>query len=70
MVLTVNLEALLEVGQNVNAGVVDGRLVIVIDPNVNLGPSSTGKMIGVANTSGFAVFPGNLKGNVYIGRKV
>ncbi len=56
MVLTVNLETLSEVGQNVMAGIVDSRLVLVIDPKVNLGPSSSGKMTGVANTSGFALF--------------
>ncbi len=70
MVLTVNLETLSEVGQNVMAGMVDNRLVLVIDPKVNLGPSTSGKMTGVANTSGFALFPSGLKGNVYIGRKV
>ena len=59
-----------EVGENVKAAVVDGRLVLVIDPKVSLGPSSSGKMIGVANTGGFAPFPLGLRGNIYFGRKV
>ena len=33
------------------------------------GPSSSGKMAGVANSSGFKEFPGDLIGNLYIGRK-
>ena len=58
-----------EVGENVKAAVVDGRLILVIDPKVSLGPSSSGKMIGVANTGGFAPFPLGLRGNLYIGKK-
>ena len=57
------------VGENVKAVVVDGKLVLVIDPKVNLGPSSSGKMTGVANTGGFAPFPLGLRGNIYIGKK-
>ena len=58
---------------NIKAGEVTDAgktyIVIVIDPSVNLGPSSSGKMTGVANSSGFKEFPGDLIGNLYIGRK-
>jgi hypothetical protein len=67
--MEIDTSKMTEVGQNVLAQIVDGKLVLVIDTKVNLGPSSTGKMIGVASTSGFALFPGNLKGNIYLGRK-
>jgi hypothetical protein len=67
--MEIDTSKMTEVGQNVLAQIVDGKLVLVIDTKVNLGPSSTGKMIGVASTGGFALFPGNLKGNIYLGRK-
>lgn len=56
-------------GENVSATLVDGKLIVVLDTTKNIGPSSTGKMIGVGSTSGFAAFPGGLKGNIYLGRK-
>lgn len=67
--LTINTENLSECGENVQAGIVDGKLVIVVDPKVNLGPSSSGKMNGVASTGGFTAFPGGMKGNLYLGKK-
>lgn len=72
--LNINLANLVEVGENVQAGMMDDGdkkyLVIVLDTSVNLGPSSTGKMTGTGNTSGFKPFPGGMFGNVYIGKKV
>lgn len=56
-------------GENLQAVVKDSKLILVMDLKVNLGPSSTGKMLGIASTGGFALFPGGLKGNLYIGRK-
>lgn len=58
-----------EVGDNVRAAKVGNALVLVIDTTHNIGPSSSGKMIGLGSTSGFAALPGNLKGNIYVGRK-
>jgi len=68
-IITINPADLQQVGQNVSAGMVNGVLVLVVDPKANLGPSSTGKMIGVANTGGFTLLPAGLRGNIYIGRK-
>lgn len=69
--ITINTEDMTEVGfdSNVLASRQGDLLVIVIDTTLNLGPSSSGKMDGVANTGGFQGFLGGLKGNVYIGRK-
>jgi len=67
--ITIQEKDLTQVGQNVAAAVTDGKLVLVVDLKVSLGPSSTGKMLGVGNTSGFTALPGGLKGNIYIGKK-
>ena len=70
MSITVDTSVMQEVGQNLKATVVADQLVIVVPLNGNIGPSSTGKMLGVASTGGFAPLPGGLKGNLYIGKKV
>jgi hypothetical protein len=67
--LTINTDQMREVGDNVLATVQDGKLILVMDTSVDLGPSSSGKMTGIASTGGFQGFPGGLKGNVYIGKK-
>jgi hypothetical protein len=67
--ITIDKKVLHEVGNNLLAGIIDDKLILVIDTKVNLGPSSSGKMDGVASTGGFMVFPGGLKGNLYIGKK-
>jgi len=56
------------IGENIKAGLSGKLLVLVIDTTEEIGESSTGKMMGVASTEGFARFPGELKGNVYIGK--
>jgi hypothetical protein len=66
----VELEKASAVGQNVRVLEVDGLLVLVIDPSVSIGPSSSGKMIGVASTGGFAVLPNGMKMNLYLGKRV
>jgi len=67
--ISVEESVLSEVGNNVKAALVGKLLVLVIDTSKNLGPSSTGKMIGVGNTGGFAPLPAGLKGNIYVGKK-
>jgi len=67
--LTVNLSALEDVGNNLKAALVDGKLILVIDANISFGYSSTGKMKGYGSTGGFASMPGGFKGNVYVGKK-
>lgn len=60
---------LMPAGENILAGIVEGKLVLVIDTKKNIGPSSSGKMMGYASTGGFTGLPGGFKGNVYIGKK-
>ena len=68
--LTINTEEMREVGDNLIATVQGNTMILVLDLTKDLGPSSSGKMRGIANTGGFAAFPNGLKGNVYIGKKV
>ena len=72
MKIELDLEVMKEIGvdSNVRAVLSGDLLILVIDTTKDLGPSSTGKMNTVGNTSGFQLFPGSMKGNVYIGRKV
>ena len=64
-----DIKQLSDVGINLKAGIIDGQLVIVVDPNYKGAPSKTGKMITTASTGGFASFPGGLKGNIFLGKK-
>ncbi len=59
-----------EVGDNIRAAKVGNALVIVIDTMQEIGPSSSGKMMGSGSTGGFTALPGNLTGNIYVGRKI
>lgn len=72
MEIKIELEAAKEIGigSNVLAVQQDPYLIFVIDIGKDLGPSSSGKMRAVANTGGFQVMPGDLKGNIYIGKKL
>lgn len=67
--ITVNPDAMQEVGDNVKAAKQGDLLVLVIDTSVEIGLSSSGKMMGHGSTAGFTQMPGGLKGNVWIGRK-
>lgn len=67
--ITINPDAMQEVGENVRAAKQGSLLILVIDTDNEIGPSSTGKMMGLGSTGGFAALPGNLKGNIYVGRK-
>lgn len=67
---TIKLQDLQPAGDNVRAGMVGSLLVIVIDTAEEIGPSSSGKMMGIASTGGFTTLPGGLKGNLYVGKKV
>ncbi len=69
--ITVNTKDAEMVGTNLLA-VMQGDTLILVVPDVkrDLGPSSTGKMNGVAKTpGGFGDLPGGLRGNIFIGRK-
>jgi hypothetical protein len=63
------VDQLQEVGDNIVAGVVENKLILVIDTEQEIGLRSTGKMMGVASTGGFTRLPGGLSGIIYIGKK-
>lgn len=67
--MEINIENLSEIGENIKATLQDGKLIIVIDTTKTIGPSKSGLMMGVGSTGGFTPLPGNLKGNIYVGRK-
>lgn len=67
--MNVDLSKLRVVGDNVLAEIVEGKLVIVIDPEEEQGLSSTGKMVTIASSGGFTRLPGGLSANIYVGRK-
>ena len=45
-----------KIAENIEAEVKAGKLVLTIDPSVDLGPSSTGKTNVCASTRGFCNF--------------
>jgi len=67
--LTIDLSKAVPAGENLLAVQVGDLLVLVTDTTKDIGPSSSGKMAGIASTGGFQALPGGLKGNVYVGRK-
>lgn len=69
MKITIDTDDLHTIGENVQAGICEDQLILVVDPKMETGLSSSGKMMGVASTNGFTSLPNNLKGNIYIGRK-
>jgi hypothetical protein len=72
--MTIDLSQATEVGENIKATIVTegGKklLVLIMETGKDIGPSSSGKMTGVASTGGFQRLPDGLTGNVYVGRKV
>jgi hypothetical protein len=67
--ITIDLSTAQDVGNNVDAILQDGLLILIIGVEKPIGPSSSGKMIGYGSTEGFANMPGGFKGNVYVGKK-
>ena len=68
--MEIEIEKAERVGENVRFLRQDGKLILVIDEGVEIGPSSSGKMMGVASTAGFTAIPGGLKLNLYLGKKI
>ena len=67
-----------ELAQNIRYKIEDGVLYLVIDLEETIGPSSSGKMMGIASTGGFTRFssaggisPRNkpMSLNLYLGEK-
>ena len=68
--LVVDTGQLAEIGDNVKAIMIGTRLVVVIDLEMSLGPSSSGKMTMVATTHGFVPCAnGTMSMNMNIGRR-
>lgn len=70
MTVTLDLAGGREIGENVLVLREAGKLIIVVDESKTIGLSSSGKMMGVASTGGFTAAGGELKINLYIGKKV
>jgi len=67
--ISIALENMTEAGENIRVAKQDKYLILVIDTTVDLGPSINGKMRATGNSHGFTTLPGNLRGNIYIGKK-
>lgn len=67
--MEINLNDAERVGENVRMLRQDGRIILIIDEAAEIGPSSSGKMMGVASTGGFTAIPGGCKLNLYLGKK-
>ena len=67
--ITLDIDMAERVGENVKCLRQDGKLFLLIDEGQEIGPSSSGKMMGVASTGGFTTIPGGLKLNLYLGKK-
>ena len=68
--MKIDIDELADVGDNIEAVLMGDKLVIVIDTTVELGLSTSGKMMATANSHMFKPFPGKLEGNLYIGKMV
>lgn len=67
--ITISMDETVKAGNNVQ-GLLQGRyLILVIDTTVEIGPSASGKMIGIASTEGFQRMPGDYRGNFYLGKR-
>ncbi len=70
--ITVDEKNLTSVGENIKVAKVEGKLIVVIDLNEEIGLSSTGKMMGIASSGGFTMLPidsTKVKMNLYLGKK-
>ena len=67
--VTVETEKMKEIGSNIKIINQGNLLILVIDTTKEIGVSSTGKMMGVASTGGFTLVPGEMKLNLYLGKK-
>jgi hypothetical protein len=67
--ISINLDTMQDVGENVKAVKQGNLLIFVVDTTQEIGLSSTGKMMGLGSTGGFQPLPGGFKGNVYVGKK-
>ena len=57
-----------KVGQNVEYEEKDGEVILRIKADQEIGPSTSGKMMGVASTGGFIWLPNGQKLNLYLGK--
>lgn len=68
MEIKIDTDEMNEVGDNLSAVKVGNYLILVTDTTVDIGPSKSGKMDGIASTGGFARLSSGINGNVYIGK--
>ena len=55
---------------NVEVGLIGDKIVLVIQADVDLGPSKSGKMNAVASTGGFTKLPNGMSLNLWLGKKI
>lgn len=67
--MQINEKEATKVGSNLSYLQVGDTLVLLVDTTKTIGPSASGKMLGIASTEGFRVVE-NMKLNMYLGKKV
>lgn len=69
--MLVNEADLKVVGENIQAGVIDGKIVFVVDPTVDLGVTKSGKNQTIAKSGMFPpLFDGDTFYNMWVGRRI
>ena len=69
-VITFNPEDAERAGENLKAIQLGDTLVLLINTSKAIGPSASGKMLGIASTGGFVLLQDGMKLNLYLGKKV
>ena len=67
--LTIDETTASKIGQNLSYLRVGDTLVLLVDTTKTIGPSASGKMLGITSTDGFTVVEDGLKLNMYLGKK-
>jgi len=68
--LTINEAEATKIGQNLRYLQLGDTLVLLVDTSKTVGESKSGKMMGIASTGGFVYVEGDMKLNMYLGKKL
>ena len=67
--ITIDTDKAKLVAENLLVTEVEGKLILlIVDPTKSIGPSKSGKMIGICSTGGFTGLLNDIRGNIWIGR--
>ncbi len=68
--LMIRMDELVEVGDNIQAAIVDNHLVIVVDLTKDVGKTASGGSTAISNSHGFKpMFDDGLRFSLWVGKK-